>query len=702
MCAAVIHNGSQGADMADDRKEIERLRETLKNHNYRYYVLNDPVISDYEFDRMLERLDALEKVHPEFITHDSPTQRVGGEPVSDFPTVTHDVRMLSLGNTYSQEELNDFEKKIRNLLSESEEIRYVAELKFDGIAVSLIYENGVLVRGATRGDGEHGDDITPNIRTVRSIPLSLFKKKNLPSTIEIRGEVYMPKEDFARLNRMQEARNEKVFANPRNAAAGTLKLQDPRISAKRPLFFSAYFIRIPDSDPHPEFLKPTHLENLHLLRELGLPVSRQVALCRSMWDVLDFCNTWEEKREELPFEIDGVVVKVNDLRQQNILGSTAKTPRWAIAYKFKAKQATTVLREIHLQVGRTGTVTPVAVLDPVFLAGSTISRATLHNEDEILRKDIREGDTVLIEKGGDVIPKIVRVIPEKRPEGAETFQMPKSCPACSGPLFRAEGEAAVRCENIACPAQIHRRIQHFAARGAMDIAGLGDALVLQLVDSRLIEDYGDLYRLKPEEIAGLDRMGEKSAHNLIAAIQKSKKQPLDRVIFALGIRYVGTTVAVILADHFGSIDALMEASQTTLDAIDGVGPVISESIVQFFGQKNNIGVIEKLRKAGVRMAEERPSRRTGIFSDKTFVLTGTLDRMTRQAASEQIESEGGKVTSSVSRNTSYVLVGQNPGSKYQKAQDLGVALIDEDTFVKMLEKSKKKSFPKDSQLAIEL
>jgi len=687
--------------MKDIQKQIENLRKEIRDHNYRYYVLNEPAVSDYEYDRLLKKLITLEQEQPKLITPDSPSQRVGGEPTKEFPTVAHDVPMLSLGNTYSREELEEFEKRIQTMLPEAD-IQYIAELKFDGIAVSLIYRDSLLVRAATRGDGERGDDITPNIRTIRSVPLSLFQQKGLPKDIEVRGEVYIPKKEFARLNREQEAREDRVFANPRNATAGTLKLQDPKIVAKRPLQFSAYFLRILDSDPPFKEIKSTHLENLHLLRELGLPVSRQVALCRTMWDVLDFCSGWEEKREELPYEIDGVVIKVNDLHQQTELGSTAKSPRWAIAYKFKAKQATTVLKAIHLQMGRTGTVTPVAVLDPVFLAGSTISRATLHNEDEIRRKDIREQDTVLIEKGGDVIPKVVKVILEKRPEKSKPFHMPGKCPVCSSPLIRIEGEAAVRCENIACPAQVHRRIEHFASRGAMDIDGLGDALILQLVEKRLVSDYGDLYRLKKEEVAELDRMGQKSAQNLIEAIQESKQRSLERVIFALGIRYVGSTVAMILADHFGSIDSLMKASQSELDAIEGVGPTISESIVQFYGQKHNLKVIDKLKQAGVRMAEERRIRRSGIFNGKTFVMTGALDRMTRQAASELIESEGGKVTSSVSRNTDYVLVGQNPGSKYQKAQDLGVTLIDEDTFISMLEKSKKKKFPRDSQLAIEI
>lgn len=684
--------------MSEIQKHIQRLREQLRGHNYRYYVLNDPSISDREYDRLMHELIRLETAHPELITPDSPSQRVGGEPTKAFPTVTHDVPMLSLANTYSQEELEAFEQRLKNALPD-ESIEYVAELKFDGIAVSLIYENGLLVRGATRGDGEQGDDITPNLRTIRSIPLRLFEKKGSPRSVEVRGEVFMPKKGFQKLNRMQESCGEKVFANPRNATAGSLKLQDPQLAARRPLDFSAYFIR--SLDPGAS-VADTHLESLHLLRDLGLPVSRSVRLCRSMWDVIDFCNEWEEKREDLPYEIDGAVIKVNSLDQQRRLGATAKSPRWAIAFKFKALQATSVLRAIHLQVGRTGTVTPVAILEPAPLAGSVISRATLHNEDEIRRKDIRPGDTVLIEKGGDVIPKIVKVIEDKRPKESKPFEMPKTCPVCQGPLVRLEDEAAVRCENIACPAQVHRRIEHFASRGAMDIEGLGEALVLQLVESGLIEDYGDLYFLKKEDLAALERMGDKSAQNLVEAIQKSKSQPLDRMIFALGIRYVGAGVAEILADAFESIDALRQAPFDRLDRIEGIGPVIAESVIRFFQQDRNLEALQKLKEAGVRFEEERQKKQGGIFAGKTVVLTGALSRFARDAASELIESEGGKVASSVSSKTDYVLVGENPGSKYRKALDLGIEILDEDTFGSLLSKAKKKRFPDDEQMKIEI
>ena len=680
------------------QKEIEALREAIREHDYKYYVLNEPSISDSEYDRLMQKLIKLEDENPGLITPDSPTQRVGGEPTKLFPTVVHDEPMLSLGNTYSEEELYDFEKRIKNFLKEAS-FEYVTELKFDGIAVSLIYEKGLLVRGATRGDGERGDDITPNIKTIRSIPLRLKDRKGL-GDVEVRGEVFMTRKGFDRLNRDQEKAGEKTFANPRNATAGTLKLQDPAMVANRPLDFSAYYLRPLRRRGVKADEFSTHFDSLHLMRSLGLPVSRHAALRKTMWDVIDFCNSWEEKRESVPFEIDGIVVKVNSLDQQRRLGSTAKSPRWAIAYKFKAKQATTLLHTIHFQVGRTGAVTPVAELEPVFLAGSTISRATLHNEDEIRRKDIREGDTVLIEKGGDVIPKIVQVVLDKRPKKSRPFKMPEKCPVCRSKLVRIEGEAAVRCENITCPAQIHRRIEHFASRGAMDIEGLGEQLVYQLVDGQRIHDYSDLYYLEEDELAAMERMGPKSAKNLINSFEASKKRPLDRVIFALGIRFVGAGVASLLADYFGSIEALQKAEMKTLDAIEGVGPVIAESVIQFFKQPENLKVLDKLSKAGVRMKEERVRKHGGIFENQTFVLTGALSRLTREAATELIESEGGKVSSAVSKNTSYVLVGANPGSKYRKALDLGVEMIDEDTFIAMLEKSKKKRYPDDEQMDI--
>ncbi len=683
--------------MPGPEETIEALRREIREHDYRYYVLGEPSISDFEYDQLYKKLEAMEKEHPELVTADSPTQRVGGQPASFFPVVHHDVPMLSLSNTYTEEELRDFEKRIANLLP-GEKIAYVAELKFDGIAVSLLYRDGFLVRGVTRGDGESGDEITANIKTVRSIPLRLFRQPELPDSLEVRGEVFMPKAGFIKLNKRQEEAGEKLFANPRNATAGTLKLQDPKMVSRRPLDFSAYYLRVPGEG----FEAPaTHYENMQMLRKLGFPVNRSIRLCSTINEVIDFCADWEVRRDEVPYEIDGVVIKVNSLLQQEHLGTTAKSPRWAIAFKFRAKQATTRLNAIHLQVGRTGTVTPVAVLEPVFLAGSTISRATLHNEDEIRRKDIREKDTVLLEKGGDVIPKIVQVILEKRPGDSKPFVMPERCPVCQSRLIRIEGEAAVRCENMACPAQIHRRIAHFASRTAMDIDGLGEVLIHQLIASRLLSDAGDIYSLKKEDLAGLERMGEKSAQNLVNAIGSSKKRPLDRVIFALGIRFVGSAAAAVLADTYGSIEALRRAGFEDLTGVEGIGPTIAQSILHFFGEEGNLRVLEKLKSAGVRLEEKR-TKKGGIFEGTIFVLTGSLSRFTREGATLLIESEGGAVTESVSRKTDYVLVGSEPGAKYRKALDLGVSVIDEDTFLKMMEKAKKRKYPGDSQLGMEI
>jgi DNA ligase (NAD+) len=682
--------------MSDIQRTIESIRREIREHDHRYYALNEPVISDAEYDRLMRKLVELENAHPEFVTPDSPTQRVGGEPSAEFPQVRHAVSMLSLGNVYSEDELRQFEDRIRSLLP-GESVEYAAEPKLDGIAVSLTYRSGRLELGATRGDGETGDDITANIKTIRSIPLLLTAKEGLPVDVEIRGEVFMTKAGFVKLNQEQEKRDEKLFANPRNAAGGSLKLQDPKITAGRPLSFSAYFLR---SLQNSQGLKSkTQFERLHQLRELGLPVDRNVRLCKSLRDVIDYCNDWEIKRADLPYEIDGVVVKVNSLEQQERLGATAKTPRWAVAYKFKAKSAVTILKDIHLQVGRTGAVTPVAILEPVVLAGSTIARATLHNEDEIRRRDIRIGDTVVIEKGGDVIPKVVEAVLDKRPSDSKPFSMPDRCPVCGGGLVREEGEAALRCENIACPAQIHRRIEHFASRQAMDIEGLGEALIHQLVSGGLVSDYGDLFSLKPETLIKLDRMGEKSARNLTEAIQQSKTRPLDRVIFALGIRYVGKGTAEVLADQFQSISRIGQASLAEMEAVPGIGRTIAESVEYFFQNPPNLRVIEKLAAAGVRMEEIR-ERHAGAFSGQSWVLTGTLSRFTREGASALIESEGGKVVSSVSSNTHRVLVGDNPGTKYGKALDLGIEIIDEDTFVRLIEKAKKKSFPDQPQLNI--
>ncbi len=662
----------------DVEKRIKELRKLIEKYDYEYYVLAQPSISDYEYDQLMKELETLEKAHPEFITPDSPTQRVSGQPIKEFPTVVHRKPMLSLSNTYSETEFREFDRRVRSALA-GQQVEYVAELKIDGLAVSLIYENGRFSLGATRGDGIQGDDITPNLRTIRAIPLRV-KGDNIPPLFEVRGEVYMPKKAFARLNQEREEQGETLFANPRNAAAGSLKLQDPKLVARRGLSFWAYYL---DSDT-PGFLADTHYENMLKLREMGFPVNPNMRLCQTLDNVFDYFKEWEKKRDSLPYEIDGVVVKVNDLRQQEFLGSTAKSPRWAIAYKFKAIQVETVLERIVWQVGRTGIVTPVAELRPVQLAGTTVSRATLHNVDEIMRKDIHEGDYVYLEKGGDIIPKVVGVNKEKRKGKPKPVEIPKTCPVCGTPLIRLEGEVAIRCPNLNCPAQIKRRIEHFASRGAMDIEGMGTALVDMLVDKGLIKSFADIYHLKKDEVAKLERMGEKSAQNLLTAIERSKQQPLDRLIFALGIPYIGSTAAKILANRFKSLQALMNASYEELEQIEGIGEKMAQSIVEFFKNEQNRKVIDELIKAGVRTEAEEQEKQGTELEGKIFVLTGTLPHLKRTEAAKLIEKHGGKVASSVSRKTSFVLAGEDPGSKYDKAKQLGVPIIDEETFLRMI------------------
>lgn len=667
-------------------ERVEQLRAEIQDHDYRYYVLAQPTISDYQYDMLMKELMELERQHPELVTPDSPTQRVGGEPTKEFPAVMHDVPMLSLSNTYSPEELLEFDRRVSTLLPK-QSYQYVTELKFDGVAISLAYESGMLVRGATRGDGVRGDDITNNLKTIRSIPLKIpldidgqVSKRTLPR-IEVRGEVFMRKKDFQRMNEERELQGEKLFANPRNATAGTLKLQDPKQVAGRPLQFFGYYLLSDTVE-----LK-SHFDNLRILRRLRFPVNEHSCLCRNINDVKKFCDEWEEKRDELPYEIDGAVVKVNSLKQQELLGSVAKSPRWAIAYKFAARQAETLLQGITLQVGRIGTITPVAELKPVFLAGSTISRATLHNEDYICEKDIRIGDAVIIEKGGDVIPKVDGVVVAKRPKSAVPFKMPSSCPVCGSPLVRPAGEASYYCENYECPSQVRGRIEHFAARGAMDIEGLGEAVIDQLVELGFIKNYGDIYSLhqRKGELVQLERWGEKSAQNLLDAIERSKSQPFHRVLYALGIRYVGSEVARILADSFGSIEKLAKASEEELQSAYQIGPRIAQSVARFFRDERNLEVIEKLKKAGVTLeVKEHKKRARGELAGKTFVLTGALTNFTREEAKAMIEEQGGNVSSSVSKKTDYVIVGAEPGSKYDKARLLGIKTLSEEEFIKLV------------------
>jgi DNA ligase (NAD+) len=664
-------------------KRIENLRAQLREHDYRYYVLAQPTISDQDYDRRMRELLNLEKAYPETVTPDSPSQRVGGQPTKEFQTVAHAVPMLSLSNTYNEEEVRDFDRRVRSVLGQ-EAFRYVCELKFDGVAVSLLFKGGVFLKGATRGDGTQGDDITQNLKTIRSIPLRVMGKKGGLTEFEVRGEVFMRREDFRRMNEDRELAGDKLFINPRNSAAGTLKLQDPKIVAGRPLNFVAYYLRSPEGE------LVGHHDNLKKLRDLGFPVSEHSKVCKNVEAVVEYWKDWEERRDTLPYDIDGVVVKVDSLSQQTRLGMIAKSPRWAIAFKFAARQETTVLREIKLQVGRVGTITPVAELEPVFVGGSTVSRATLHNEDYIKELDIRVGDTVVVEKGGDVIPKVSSVVKEKRPSGTKPFAMSNKCPDCGSRISRPEEEANYYCENSECPAQIRARIEHFAYRGAMDIEGLGEAVVDQLVSLGFVRNYADLYELhrRKSELVNLDRWGEKSVENLLAAIETSKQRPFSRVLYALGIRHVGASVAQLLVNHLRTMDALMNASHDDLQTIQGVGPQIADSVRRFLQDKHNSKIVEKLRKADLRFEEKlRRAVRQSPISGKIFVLTGTLSTFSREEAKQKIEELGGRVSSSVSSKTDFVVVGADSGSKLGKAKKLGVRTMDEDEFSRLVHRS---------------
>lgn len=665
------------------QKRIEELVEVIREHDYKYYVLAQPEISDYEYDMLIKELEKLEEEYPEYITSDSPTQRVGKDLTKEFKPVYHQVLMLSLANTYSEQELLDFDKRVREALPKDEQVEYVVEVKIDGVSVSLHYQNCRMITAATRGDGMVGEDITNNIRTIKSIPIRLNQKLiehyDL-SDVEIRGEVYIETEPFKKLNAEREEKGEKTFANPRNFTAGTVKLQDPRIVAKRPLNVFTYYLITPNNH-----LK-THFENLQILEKLGFRVNKEYKLCQNIAEVLEHCKRLEEKRASLAYEIDGAVIKVNSLRQQRILGTIAKSPRWAVAFKFKARQATTKLEKITWQVGRTGTLTPVAELKPVSLSGSTISRATLHNIEEIRRKDIRQGDTVIIEKGGDVIPKVVSVVLSERPKDSKDTQIPQYCPVCNSSLFRPENEVAIYCENQKCPAQVKGRISHFASRGAMDIEGLGEALIDLFVDMGFLHSYADIYKLKEHrlELIGIERLGEKSIDNLLSSIEKSKDQPFYRVLFALGIRYVGSGAARKLADNFLSIDNLIKANEQEIESVYEIGPSISKSLVKFFSDESNLDLIERLKQSGIKFQSESSSAGSNNITNKTFVLTGTLENMTREEATEKILDAGGKVTSSVSKKTDFVVAGENAGSKLTKAQQLGIRIITEIEFTELL------------------
>ena len=661
--------------------QIDKLRDQLNHHSYQYYVLDDPEIPDVEYDRLYRELQAFEKQHPELITNDSPTQRVGDKPLDGFTQVKHEIPMLSLDNVFNEEELSDFNKRIQLRLDSEDEIIYAAEPKLDGLAVSLLYEKGLLVRAGTRGDGTTGENITQNIRTIQSIPLKLLGN-NIPELLEVRGEVFMPKAGFEKLNRIARENDEKQFANPRNAAAGSLRQLDPKVTAKRPLAMYCYAVGRVDGGAQLE----THSEMLDHLKQWGLPLCKERKVVEGVAGCLNYFNEMSAVRDSLSYEIDGIVYKVNSIKLQKELGFVAKAPRWAIAHKFPAQEEITTVNAIEFQVGRTGAITPVARLEPVFVGGVTVSNATLHNMDEVNRKDVRVGDEVIIRRAGDVIPEVVRVVPGSRKVGAKKVRLPSVCPVCGSEIEQEEGEVIARCSGgLFCGAQRKESIKHFASRKAMDIDGLGDKLVEQLVDEGCIDHMDDLYTLTVEKIIGLERMAEKSAGNLIESLKKSKYTSLNRFIFALGIREVGEATARSLAQHFTSLDAIKAADEETLQQVDDVGPIVAAHIVRFFKQPHNLEVLEKLLAAGIYWdAIKATAAEEQTLEGKTFVLTGTLTDMTRDDAKKALQARGAKVTGSVSKKTSYVVVGDNAGSKASKAEQLGVEILDEAALIKML------------------
>jgi DNA ligase (NAD+) len=669
-------------------QEIEKLREEIRRHEELYYVLDNPEISDVDYDALLEKLQKLEQEHPDQITPDSPTQRVGGRPAEGFSEIVHRRPMLSLDNSYNIDELRAFDQRCRRL-ADGRALEYVAELKIDGLSLSLHYENQILMRGVTRGDGRIGEDVTQNARTIRSIPLKLRAKgapaesadlKSQISNLEVRGEVFIPRKVFERINAEREEQDEPRFANPRNAAAGTIRQLDPGIVHSRKLEMFAYDLLAGERKPF-----ATHWEALNWLETAGFRVSPERKVCGSIEEVIDFAGGIEAQRDDLDYEIDGLVVKVNSTALQDEFGTTNKAPRWAIAYKYAARQATTRVLSIVVQVGRTGALTPVANLEPVSLAGTTVSRATLHNPDEVKRLGVRIGDWVLIEKGGDVIPKMLKVIQSKRTGAEKAFRMPKHCPVCGGEISKPEGEVVSRCVAADCPAQLKGRLLHFASRRAMRIEGLGESLVDQLVESGKVRDAGDLYNLTLDDVASLERMAKKSASNLLAQIEASKQRDLSNLIYALGLRHVGDRTATTLARQFGSLDALSKATVEELDDVPEIGLTVAESVRDWFDDKGNIALCRHLETAGVRTRMERTSEPTDeTFAGKLFVLTGTLAAYTREEAGAAIEGRGGRVTSSVSKKTDYVVAGEEAGSKLGKARELGVRVIDEAAFKELL------------------
>ena len=675
----MVHNSDNHDNII---KKIEELREKIRGHNHRYYILDDLTASDAEYDRFMRDLIELEEKYPQYISPSSPTQRVGIEPVSEFTTIKHIAQMLSLANAFSTEEIRTFDQRIKKLIP-NQKLEYVVELKIDGLAVALVYENGIFIRGATRGNGVDGEEITSNLRTIKTIPLKLFGE-NIPLHIEVYGEVYMKKSDFKKLNKERTKREDSLFANPRNAAAGSVRQLDPRITAKRYLDNFIYRATFPEGNKF-----NTHMEALNYLKKIGFKVNPHIKLCQDMEETIDYCQKWIEKKEELDYEIDGMVIKVNSLRMREELGSTTRNPRWAVAYKFPAQQMTTKVKDIIVQVGSTGAITPVAELKPVKISGSVVQRATLHNEDEIRRKDIRIGDIVLIQKAGEVIPEVVKVIKERRKGGEERFVMPTKCRICGGKISRPKGEVVYRCTNPSCPAQVKGRIKHFASRDAMDIEGLGPAIIDQLVEKKLIKNISDLYFLKRAGLISLERMAEKSADNLLKAIEESKKKSLANLIFGLEIRYVGVHTSEVITRYYPTLDKFIKASLEELVEIKEIGPKIANSIILFFEENENLSIIKRLRNAGLNFGQKEEKigeKKVQILAGKQFVLTGTLKDFTRSQAEEIISKLGGRVTGSVSKKTDYVVTGEDPGSKYQKAQELGIPIINEEEFKKIITK----------------
>ena len=710
-------------------ERIDELRRQIRYHEERYYVLSDPEIADAEFDALMKQLEQLEGENPDLVTADSPTQRVGGRVASGFATVEHAEPMLSLDNAYSEDELRAFDDRVRRGLADAETaldaVDYVAELKIDGLSMALTYADGVLVRAATRGDGVRGEEVTANVRTIRAIPLKL--KADVPGRIEVRGEVYLPRKAFEQINKEQEEAGEPLFQNPRNTAAGTMRNLDPSLVARRGL--SAFLYQLvagrlvvawtlpgPPGEPdkarptEPDTARPTasdelgltsHSATLERMREWGLPVERHWQRCRGIEALVAFCREWEEKRRTLDFDTDGVVIKVNSLEQRRALGTTSKFPRWAIAFKFPAEQKTTKLHRIEVNVGRTGAVTPFAVLEPVFIAGSTIGMATLHNADDIARKDIREGDWVLVEKAGDVIPRVIGPVHSRREPGSAPWVMPTTCPRCGSTLHRAEDEAVWRCENTSCPAKLQRGLEHFASRGAMNIEGLGESLIAQLIGGDLVRDYADVYGLSAGQLAGLTststrgdgkaitrRFGDKNAAKVVEQIDRSRSNELWRLIYGLGVRHIGERAAQVLARAFGSIDAIATATEEQLQDTPEVGPVLAESVRSWFGEPRNVQLLGRLRAAGVRMeipeSERKTADRPAPLKGRTYVITGTLAAMSREQATAALEQLGAKVAGSVSRKTTGVIVGEEAGSKAEKARELGVPMLDEAAFLELI------------------